>query len=189
MNVFIVGNPKTGKSTLAKALCEEVSNCEHISTAWFKDAFRKPKEKETDQHYLDEYYQYFSQQLKSNPRVILDVVAPVIGGNKTFIIDSILTPKDFVELFNYNTDFVIFLNRVDAPHPRDHENIGVSVIRDYCFWLSSAGLIERDRWLEFNYRFDELGDLAKELGSKNTVVIIKGGIKKVIEVCKERLGV
>jgi hypothetical protein len=189
MNVFIVGNPKTGKSTLAKALCEEVSNCEHISIAWFGDAFRKPKLGETDQHYLDECYQYLSQQLKSNPRVALDVVAPEIEEfkSKTCIIDGVLTPKDFVELFNYNTDIVIFLNRVDAPHPRDHENIGVSVIRDYCFWLSSAGLIERGRWLEFNYRFDEPGDLAKELGSKNTVVIIKGGIKKVIEVCKERL--
>lgn len=190
MNVFIVGFSQSGRSTVAQSLCSELDGYQHISaTDWVKSTFRKPKVDEPIQHFLDEYQQYYTQRLQDNPKMIVDMVLNSMKpfGEKFFIIDGIQSPKDFAELFNYNKDLVIFLNRVDVPTPRDYENIGVSVIRDYCFWLSSAGLIDRNRWLEFNFKFDDGGNLVKPLGSKNTVIIIKGGIKKVIEVCKERL--
>jgi hypothetical protein len=69
----------------------------------------------------------------------------------------------------------------------DHENIGVSVIRDYCFWLSSASLINKSNWLEYNFRIPgEDSEFIKNLGSKNSVFIVKS-IKKAISHLKEKL--
>jgi hypothetical protein len=105
-----------------------------------------------------------------------------------FVVDGIISPKDFGTLFDYRQDIVVFLNRTDNEHEyRDHENIGVSVIRDYCFWMSAAGVLSKDRWVEYNFKIPgEDSDFAKAMGAQNSVFIVKS-IKKVISHLTERL--
>jgi hypothetical protein len=188
MNTFLIGLRRSGRTTLAQAICQDKSY-QHISTAWFQEGFRKPKDGETDQHFLDAYYQYFSQTLQEKPRAVVDVVKSaleVFQGNHC-IIDGIQSPRDFTELFDYNRDMVIFLNRIDAPVAREFESIGVSVIRDYCFWLASSGLLKRKQWHEYNFKIPgEESDFIKELGSKNRVFLTKN-LGRVIESVKEAL--
>ncbi|MGH7239415.1 MAG: hypothetical protein ACREHG_05025, partial [Candidatus Saccharimonadales bacterium] len=70
---------------------------------------------------------------------------------------------------------------------KDHENIGTSVIRDYCFWMSVAGLLNKERWLEYNFRIPgENSDHIKVMGAQNSVFIVKS-IAKVISHLTERL--
>lgn len=105
-----------------------------------------------------------------------------------FIIDGISSPKDFTYLFNYREDTVVFLNRTDnAGEYRDHENIGVSVIRDYCFWMAASGLIDKKRWLEYNFRIpgDDV-DGIKEMGAQNSLFIVKS-INKAISHLKDKI--
>lgn len=189
MNIFIIGLNKSGRSTLARELSKEFGY-PHIAADWFKDAFRKPNEKELEQHYFDDYAQYLTQRRKNNPNEVVEFVGGKISGAS--IVDGIQSPKDFIELFDYNQDFVVFLNRVDAPISREHESIGISVIRDYCFWLASAGLIEKKRWHEFNFKIPgEKSDFIKELGSKNRIFLtnnlerviegVKGSVRELLE--------
>jgi hypothetical protein len=105
-----------------------------------------------------------------------------------YIIDGILSPKDFTALFDYREDIVVFLNRTDNLHEyRDHENIGTSVIRDYCFWMSAAGVLIKDRWLEYNFKIPgENSDFVKAMGAQNSVFIVKS-IERVISHLTERL--
>lgn len=178
MNIFIIGLNKSGRTTLAKELSNEL-DYPHIIADWFKEEFRSRGEKEQEQHYLDDYAQWLTQRRKNNPNEVVDVVKDKLSS--VAIIDGIQSPSDFVELFDFNRDFVIFLNRTDAPAPREHESIGASVIRDYCFWLASAGLIEKKRWHEFNFKIPgEESDFIKELGSKNRIFLTKN-LERVIE--------
>jgi hypothetical protein len=84
-------------------------------------------------------------------------------------------------LFDLKNDIIIFLNRIDHDNDfHDHENIGISVIRDYCFWMSAAGFITKQRWLEYNFRIPgDQSDNFKQMGVQNTVIIAKS-INKVI---------
>jgi hypothetical protein len=105
-----------------------------------------------------------------------------------FVIDGVATPRDFTNLFDYKQDIVVFLNRVGFESEcRDHETIGVSVIRDYCTWMSSAGLLDKGRWLEYNFKIPgEESDHVKVMGAHNSVFIVKS-INKVISHLTERL--
>lgn len=182
MNIFIIGLNKSGRSTLAQELSNEFGH-PHIRADWFKDEFRKPKEKELEQHYLDDYAQWLTQRRKGNSQEVVEVVRNKIAWENA-IVDGIQSPSDFVELFDYNRDFVVFLNRVDAPIPREPESIGASVIRDYCFWLASAGLIDKGRWHEYSLRIPgEESNFIKELGSKNRIFLTKN-LRTVIESVK-----
>lgn len=191
MNIFIIGAPQSCKTTVAKSLCQD-NKFEYIdSSSWIKATFRPQKEQEHIQHYEEEYHHYLINRLKIDPNLGNKNISATMASysySYNFVIDGIITPKDFVHLFNYNNDVVVFLNRInnDAEF-RDYENISVSVIRDYCFWLASIGLLEKKKWIEYNFKVpSEDSDDIKILGSKNSVYLVKS-LNKVISHLQEKL--
>lgn len=191
MKIFIIGLPQSGRTTIAKAVAEHFKARHIDAMSWVRSTFRSRKHDEHIQRYEDEYDHFLSIRRTVNPWFITSHVYDLLKSHiddKIFVIDGIASPRDFAELFDYRQDVVVFVNRTDGSTEfKDHENIGVSVIRDYCFWMSSAGLLAKDRWLEYNFKIPgEDADFVKELGSKNTVFIIKS-INKAISHLLERL--
>lgn len=195
MKIFVVGMPKSGRTTVSKALCQSDTYRYIDATSWVRSTFRELKPGEHPQQYEDDYHQWFTSRLKLNHRLITDNIYDSIdaygkGAEDThhFVIDGLSSPKDFMHLFDYNKDVVVFLNRTGNPEEyKDYENIGVSVMRDYCFWLSSAELLPKTRWFEYNFSIPgEESDWVKQLGHKNSVFIVKS-INKVISHLKELL--
>lgn len=192
MKIFIVGLPKSGRTTVSQAVVE-AHGYEYIDAmSWVRSTFRDRKESEHPHQYEDEYQSYLTKRMMVNPWFISDHVYEMmkVSGKEdaVFVIDGIISPKDFTALFDYRQDIVVFLNRTDNEHEyRDHENIGTSVIRDYCFWMSAAGVLSKDRWLEYNFKIPgENSDFVKAMGAQNSVFIVKS-ISKVISHLTERL--
>jgi adenylate kinase family enzyme len=192
MKIFIVGLPNSGRTTVSEAVCQ-AHGWEYIDAmSWVRSTFREIKTGEHPHQYEDDFQQYLTKRMMVNPWFVSDHVYEMMKvANKedsTFVIDGIASPKDFTTLFDYKQDIVVFLNRTDNEHEyRDHENIGTSVIRDYCFWMSAAGLLNRERWLEYNFRIPGEGsDHVKAMGAQNSVFIVKS-ISKVISHLTERL--
>jgi adenylate kinase family enzyme len=182
MKVFIIGLPTSGRTTVAKAIAQTGEFVIINATTWVKHTFRDQNPDEHIQQYQDEYYQYYSDRLKINPYLCIDNALDIMDTYKgkelsenNFVIDGIVNPKDFVHLFDVNKDIVVFLNRTDnQSEHKDCEGIAVSVIRDYCFWMSSINLLPSSRWIEYNFKIpgENINDI-KTLGSKNRVFIAK----------------
>lgn len=197
MKIFVVGMPESGRSTVAKALCQSDDYRYVDASSWVKSTFREQKAGEHPQQYFDEYHTWYTIRLKLNPDMILNHIYDSMdaydqntsGDLYNFVIDGVSSPKDFTELFDFNKDVVVFLNRTNnAADYQDYENIGISVMRDYCFWLSSTNLLAKNRWLEYNFQIPgEESDYIKSLGSKNSVFIVKS-LNRVISHLKESLG-
>ena len=192
MKVFIVGLPKSGRTTVAKALVK-AHDWKYIDAmSWVRSTFRAHKDGEHLQQYEDDYQQYLTKRTMINPWFVSDHIAEMmrVGGdnNNIFVIDGVASPKDFVSLFDFREDIIIFLNRTDNEYEyRDHENIGTSVIRDYCFWMSAAGLLTKNRWLEYNFKMlGEDSNYIKAMGAQNSVFIVRS-ISKAISHSTELL--
>lgn len=195
MKIFVVGMPQSGRTTVSKALCEIKDYLYIDAASWVKSTFRDPKPGEHPQQFNDEYHAYLTNRMKFRPNFITDNVQDSIDAHGRyatdayhFVIDGIFSPRDLMQTFDYNKDMIIFLNRTNnSSDYKEYENIGISVMRDYCFWLSSADLLPKDRWLEYNFAIPgEESDWAKQLGQKNSVFLVKS-ISKVISHLKERL--
>lgn len=191
MKVFIVGLPKSGKTTVSQAICNK-NGYFYIGASWLQQSFRDKRPDETQEKYTEELQQYISGRLKSNPNLYIDnfnSVFKMYDEDHRFLIDGISSPRDFAHLFDYNKDIVVFLNRTDnESYFKDFENVSVSVIKDYCYWLSASGLLPKERWLEFNFKIPGVdGQMAiKTLANKNTVLIAKS-INTVISYLIESL--
>lgn len=195
MKVFILGLSQCGKTTVAKALAQSPDAFCISASAWLKSNFREQALKEDQEDFEKERNEFLSTALKRHSDLIIDSIETTMSMHsdfnpklKKFIIDGITSPRDFMKLFDYNTDVAIFLNRVDNPSEiNDHDGIGQNVIRDYCLWFSTMGLLPKDRWTEYNYRMPgEESEFVKELSSRNLVTITKN-INKAIEIMRARL--
>ena len=191
MKIIICGLPHSGRTTVAKAVAQDLNYHYLDAISWVKHSFRLMEDGEYLHQYEDEYQQYMSKMMSNEPEFITNNVFQILDlycPNSNFIIDGIGSPKDFMTLFDYRKDMVIFLNRIDNEKDcSDQENIGVSVIRDYCFWLSAASLLKKTHWLEFNFRIPgEDIDFIKTMGAQNSIFIVKN-IKKVISHLEEKI--
>lgn len=178
MKIFIIGLPRSGRTTIARALSAHFTAPHIDAMSWIRDTFRKQEAGEHIHHYEDDYDRFLSIKRTVNANFISNHVHDLLKiheQEKIVVIDGVASPKDFSELFDYRYDVVVFLNRTDGDFEfRDHENIGISVIRDYCFWMSSASLLARHKWIEYNFKIPgEESDFVKELGSKNSVFIVR----------------
>jgi hypothetical protein len=190
MKIFIVGLPTSGRTSVSKELCSAIDYRYVDATSWAKQTFREQKESEHIQQFLDEYHHYLTNRMRLNPDVFINNINETIASHPdaiNFVIDGVNSPRDLARLFDYNQDVIVFLNRTDSePDFRDYENVGLTVMRDYCYWLSSAGLLPKERWLEFNFKIPgEDSESVKQLGSKNSLFIVKS-INKVISFLIEK---
>jgi len=194
MKIFVIGMPQSGRTTVSKALCQADSYCYIDAHSWVRSTFREQKTSEKVEQYEDEFHSWFTNRLKIDPQLIISNIQDSINAygpeddKLVYVIDGIQSPRDLTRMFDYNKDVVIFLNRTaNQADYKDYENIGVSVMRDYCFWLSSADLLPKERWLEYNFSIPgEDTDWVKALGHKNSVFIVKS-INRVISHVKEQL--
>lgn len=195
MKIFIIGMPGSGRTTVAKALSEHPDYRYIDASSWVKSTFREPRPGEPPQQYSDDLHSWFVNRLKLKPSIVsenvydsIDSYGQFADDAYRFVIDGVFSPRDFMSLFDYNKDVVVFLNRTNnSSEYKDYENIGVSVMRDYCFWLSSADLLTRDRWFEYNFAIPgDDSDAVKMLGHKNSVFIVRSP-KRVISHLKEQL--
>lgn len=196
MKTIIIGLPKSGRTTVAKELATACDLYYIHAEDWITASFRKKKATETIDDYKQELHSYYKERLKLNTNIIIDninsslISATNAFDSHNFIIEGLNSPRDFINLFNYNEDTVIFLNRTNGPnYVEGCDHINVNVVRDYCLWLANMGLLIKSNWLEFNFPIpgDPKDLFTKELGNKNTVTITRS-IEKTIEIIKERYG-
>lgn len=197
MRIFIIGMPGSGRTTVAKALCQDEKFRYIDCISWVKGTFRDQKPGEHPDQYHDAYHHWYLNRVREDPFLGTDNVWNSINAyNKDvkadedpiYVIDGVNSPMDFSDLFDFNYDIVVFLNRTDndTPH-KDYENIGVSVMRDQCFWMSAAELLPRERWLEYNFKMVAPdADHVKCMGSKNSVFVVRN-LNKVISHLREIL--
>lgn len=194
MKIIIIGLPKSGRTTVAKALSHQPSSHCISGFEWIKGTFRNQGAIETNEDYEKELHLFVKDRLKIKPYLFVDNIYDVMDAShiekyEKFIIDGLNSPRDFINLFDYNNDVIIFLNRTDTPDfIESYDQLAINVIRDYCLWLGTMDLLPKERWLEFNFSIpgDSQSDFSKKLGQKNTVIITKS-IDKTIAMIKDLL--
>lgn len=185
MKVFILGLSGAGKTTVSKSLlCNKFNYIDVLS--WFKSSFRSKQPKESVNEYEQSFTTYLVSHLQQDPLFFSQQIKDRLN-DKAAIVDGMLDPRNFIDLFNPKEDYLIVLNRLDNSNNNDYDLVSLNVIRDYCFWLSSFNMLDKDRWIEFNFKMNtDKKDFTKKMGAKNTLYLVKS-IDKAIDILKDIL--
>jgi hypothetical protein len=145
-NIFIVGNTKSGKTTLAKKIATKF-NLEHVSASqWFRDNFKGDP---SSPAFVKEISVFSSQTLKANSNLNIEILQPKIveGG---CVIEGVRNPRDFNALFiPERGDVVIWLYSLSSKHSSVFEAYGLKAIRHSLKFYLETGIMEQARCLRF----------------------------------------
>lgn len=145
MQIFLLGQTKTGKTTLANTICHilpERNYLHYEAGYWAREEFpMKTKDDEFSQTYRNSLTQYALQKLKNNPQYSYTKYNNWLTKHKerNIIISGVRNPDDLImmmSLSNENRFIFINANTNFKGLINDFEK-GLRVIKDYLSWKQS----------------------------------------------------
>lgn len=175
MKVFIIGFKNSGRTTIAKELASYM-NFSYVD-ACVTSMFRPILPNESQENYS----QFIDEATANILKLDKNVVLTLLKNKNNIIVDGIQSPIDIINCFDYNQDYIVFCNRTDyEPEFLDKAKIGIALIKDYCYWLSSLNLISAERWIECNYKLPGPENVeVKKLNNKNSIYITKNMVNTI----------
>lgn len=136
MKIFVIGNSKSGKSTIANKLGLELGYKVISAGAWVRSAFgeEKPTRKEMDD--------YSCAVLNKNQNICIEYLIEQIGEEENVIIEGIRNPRDFMFLYQPG-DIVIFIKLLPEIEESEFEKRGMETIQKYLEFVSLTTTIDK----------------------------------------------
>lgn len=136
MNIFIIGNSKSGKSTLSSLMASDLGYKVVSAGGWVREAFadKTPSRKEMDD--------YSCETFKHNPNACIEYIMEQIGNESNVIIEGIRNPRDFMFLYQPE-DIVIFIKLNPIVEESDFETKGINAIQAYLEFISLTSEINK----------------------------------------------
>ncbi len=140
-NIYIVGYTGSGKSTLAN----EISDLDGTHVIYFPHSvgqYFKSLVAPATPDYTQAVTNKSLEILAKDPDFVIKYYKSkgnCHGGG--VIVDGLRNPRDFIHLFDHNSDLVVFLDREGLEAKTEFET-GVDVIKEYVGWLNSNFVTE-----------------------------------------------
>lgn len=150
MKIFVLGISRSGKTTLAKGIAEELKLPHISSSGWVRTHFAEGAP-------ISDMTAYSQEQLEKNPSACLDYLQANYDLSIPCVIEGIRNPFDFIHLFDPREDLVILLDYVKNLTEATLFESGLEVIDRYVKWLEINQLIRSNRRLKLTFsEFDTL---------------------------------
>lgn len=175
-NVFLIGATKTGKTTLARRLAEDLGLTHVSASAWLRGRPDVPAPVADDAPmrervaFTEAITRRARAELSRDPDVCVDFLRqahPSLddGG---FVVEGIRNPRDFLLLFRPERDLVLYLDFAANPHPpTTFERDGIAVIHALTTWLVLQGVTPSDR--VHGFRIDAVRGQSGPCGDRHRI--------------------
>ncbi|TSC82432.1 MAG: hypothetical protein G01um101419_588 [Parcubacteria group bacterium Gr01-1014_19] len=141
MKIFVIGMSNSGKTTLAKKIAE-LYGLECLSASeWVRTASPEFADGPKSDDQVAAMTEFTIATLKKNPKITVDFLNDKYDLTKSYVIEGVRNPGDFIRLFNPVTDYVVFITNNNNALKATLFEEGIGVIRKYLDYLSSNGLL------------------------------------------------
>lgn len=160
MKIFIIGQSGSAKTPFADAISRAL-NVKFVSASdWLKPITGDAKFK-TKQEHIDGLTAVTLRELHKNFDACTDYITATNDLSAPLIIEGMRNPRDFVKMFDFRHDMVIFLNREDNPYRATQFERGIMVIDGYITWAVTNGLLDTERRVNFMFQPKDLDATVK----------------------------
>jgi len=161
MNYFIIGNTKSGKTGVAKILQRKHKNLDFLSASeMIKIEFIKkyPERFSNLGEYVKTITNFSVNLLQNDPKANAKYLKLKLQQNKekSFIIDGLRNPIDFMEIFNPLEDVIIYIDNYDKIPKTNFEEYGINAIRSYFNFLTANRMLKNKIIHLYGYSYEEI---------------------------------
>ena len=171
MKLFIIGQSRSGKTTLAKHIAH-TCHLRHISASnWVKQVWHLSEQDfPSREAYIQAITDYSLEYLRKSPHACVDYIRqqlqqPLTSPQFCTIIDGIRNPYDFVNLFDQQRDRCLHLVYLSNPIATNNFEQGLTVIQAYLDWLLTNHLIQPHQATNLTFQTFDRADYNTALAS------------------------
>lgn len=149
VKIFILGTSQSGKTTLAKAICQQLP-LQHVSAStWVRKHFHENTQDK--QSLIASMSAFATQQLKQNPFACIEELKKTYDLNQPSVIEGVRNPFDFANLFDPSADGVIRISfKNNKLQPTEFEK-GLEVVDDLLSWMFKNQMISDTQVLNLDF--------------------------------------
>lgn len=151
VKIFVLGTSQSGKTTLAKRICDELS-LQHVSaSAWVRKNF---KECYVDkQAHIQSMTAFATDQLKHNPFICIQELQTSYDLNLPSVVEGIRNPFDFAHLFDPRTDCIVWVKYKNNKLATTEFEKGLLVVDALLSWLVQNKLVSFKQIFNFEFEY------------------------------------
>jgi dephospho-CoA kinase len=172
-NIFVIGKSKTGKTTFSKKLAALLEMNHIQGSEWVKEKAKEENIIFSEENYRTEITNFALGFLRKDRNTCVDFIKNKYKlENKGFLIEGLRNPYDFMNLVDFNKDYVFFLTLADVNNFKENSvfDYGVDIIEKTVNYLGfpSVNLLSENRVYRFDVTFPifesslSLADYAKK---------------------------
>lgn len=160
MKILVIGSSKSGKTPLAAQISRALGWPVIGASEWFRKVF--PPQGDQDRQAFTEAITAFTlETLREDPDLNMRYLRSRHDLSRPCVIEGLRNPRDFIRLFDYRQDRVVFLRCAETDVRETEFEGGIAVIRAYLRYLGSCGLLHPDQSTDVTLdKFEALGDAA-----------------------------
>lgn len=152
MKIFVIGGNKTGKTTFASTLAREL-RLQHIQgSEWVKKTMSGLDTNHPN--YREIITKKAIELLQIMPLACVQHIRDTYDLNKDSVIEGLRNPNDFHNLFDWRSDYVVFLSLPKSFTRLDDKftSAGIKAIEAGTEFMIQSGLLTKDRITRFKFR-------------------------------------
>ncbi|MBY0359890.1 MAG: hypothetical protein K2W82_17940 [Candidatus Obscuribacterales bacterium] len=157
MKIFVLGRSRTGKSPFAQQVARFFGAQHIMGSEWVRRQFTTDLPKSDRAGIVQAITAFSLEKLRQNPHSCLNFIAGKYDLNSFCVIEGLRNPFDFIHLFDYRHDFVVFLEHEDNGLTATGFEQGLDIIRLHLAYQQNLGLLKSERVISYRYRnfYDE----------------------------------
>lgn len=155
MKIFVIGQSNSGKTSFSKKLAEALGAVHIPISEWVRSRFPEFNDGVKSDERVEIMTKFSINALKRDPAVAVNFLRHKHDLSKPCAIEGIRNPSDFMQLFDYTSDFVIFIENKNNHIKFTGFERGVHIIESYLGYLLSNGLMDDSKGKRFSkYSWD-----------------------------------
>jgi hypothetical protein len=155
LKIFVLGSSGSGKTPVARRLCQALGLEHAPASAWVRERFPLPRPADgasatERQAFVEAITRFAVAELRRDPWVSLDHLVEH-HGLRASVVEGMRNPFDFVHAYDPRADAVVWLEHTASTlAPTDFET-GLAVIDAYLRWLERCGLAGSGPTLRYRF--------------------------------------
>ena len=147
MKIYVIGSSKSGKTPFASKIAEVLGWSLVCASEWFRKTFLQQGPSDR-QAFTDAITAFTIQTLREDPDLNLRYLSSRHDLSRPCVVEGFRNPRDFIRLFDYRQDRVVFLRCEETDLRETDFEGGIQVMRSYLRYLLDCGLLREEQMVQ-----------------------------------------
>lgn len=159
VKIFVLGSVGSCKTPFSKMIGERLGINQVISVSNWLNTLHNDSKLLNKQERFQVLTDLTIHELRKDKDSCVNYIKQNFSLSEPCIIEGLVNPNDFIQLFEPTKDIAIFLTREDNPYTTNFYEKGIILISHFVDWIAQTSLLDLEKRLNFMFKSENILDV------------------------------